>query len=285
MPGAGRLPWLTMGIHTTMSRRKFVTIAALGGAAVAGGVGVAQAAPRRVKLTRHRVRLGLGRPVRVVHLTDLHIGWGTPAHLIEQTLALTRQVKPHLVVLTGDYLNHSLHRMGQLQRFIDGLPRPVVATLGNHDHWSGAEPITTALRDRGVEVLSNSHILATMRGGRLLRVVGVDDGITKHDDVRRAFSGVQQPRRSLVLTHDPRTANAIVEQGGRLVLAGHTHGGQVDIPHVTRSILKLRGHHYVSGWYKLGQGRLYVSAGIGSSVVRFRAGRRTAPEVALLELS
>jgi hypothetical protein len=47
----------------------------------------------------------------------------------------------------------------------------------------------------------------------------------------------------------------------------------------------LRGHVYVSGWYRLGPGRLFVSAGIGSSVIRLRAGRRTAPEVALLEVS
>jgi hypothetical protein len=51
---------------------------------------------------RHRVRLGLGRPLRVVHLTDLHLGWGTPDHLISQTLALTQGVEPMASMFAQD---------------------------------------------------------------------------------------------------------------------------------------------------------------------------------------
>jgi predicted MPP superfamily phosphohydrolase len=135
-----------------------------------------------------------------------------------------------------------------------------------------------------VEVLRNERTIVAMRGGRLLQVVGVDDGVTGHHDVARAFDGVADPRRALALTHDPRTANAIAQRGAGLILAGHTHGGQLHVPVVTKAVLQLAGMVYIAGWYRLGRARLYVNAGVGSSVVRLRAGRRGKPELALFEL-
>jgi predicted MPP superfamily phosphohydrolase len=168
---------------------------------------------------------------------------------------------------------------------IERLPRPCVATLGNHDHWAGAAAIRRSLEGQGVVVLQNHHESISLRGSRRLVVVGVDDGFTKHHDVARALAGVHRPEQALVLTHDPDTADAIVQGGARLVLAGHTHGGQVHIPRVTRALSRMVGNRYLAGWYKVGRGRLYVNVGIGSSFIRWRAGRRTVPEVAVMDLS
>ncbi len=64
--------------------------------------------------------------------------------------------------------------------------------------------------------------------------VGVDDGRSGNDDVPRAFADVADPERALVLSHFPSTAETIATTGAPLVLSGHTHAGQVDVPHVTR---------------------------------------------------
>jgi predicted MPP superfamily phosphohydrolase len=256
------------------------------GVAGAGVGGIAGAARRRLRLTRHRVTPGRprGRTARVVHLTDLHVGRATPLPLLRQAVRRARGLRPDLVVLTGDYLNHSLVFLPLLRRLLAGLPRPCVATLGNHDHWSGADPITRALEQQGISVLRNESTAVRCRSGRVLEVVGVDDGRTRHDEVARSMRGVRRPERALVLTHYPRTADTIERYGGRLVLAGHTHGGQIHVPLVTRALSRLGGHRYIAGWYRVGAARLYVNAGIGASVIGLRVGRRAAPELALIEV-
>lgn len=265
-----------------MTRRKFLTLTALTAASV-GVVGAAESSPQKVRRTRFQISWPGVRGLRIAHITDLHVGWGTPKHLLKQALAITRAARPHLVVLTGDYLNHSLKRLPALERFIAALPRPCVATLGNHDHWSDAAAIQRSLERLGVVVLRNSHV--TMRlNGRDLPVVGVDDGKTRHHDVDRAFAGVEDARRALVLSHYGETADEIVKRGGRLILAGHTHGGQFNLPILTTAVTRMVGMQYIAGWYPVGKGRLYINAGIGSSVIRRRVGHLACPEVALMDL-
>ncbi len=215
--------------------------------------------------------------MRVVHLTDLHVGVTTPHRTLAGALAAVDVAQPDLVVLTGDYLNHSLEHLPRLRSFVRRLPGTVIATLGNHDHWSGPEAIAEGLRAEGVTVLENASVL--FRG---LPIVGVDDGHTGHDDPERAFAAVDDPARALVLQHAPATTPRVAEHGGRLVLSGHTHGGTIRVPRVTDAICDGLGQPYVAGWYRVGESELYVNAGLGHSP--FRAGEEAQPEVAIFDL-
>lgn len=223
------------------------------------------------------------RPLRVAHVTDVHAGISTPLGAMQQAIWAVRRSAPDVVVLTGDYLNRSLKFVERLRRFVGALPGPKVAILGNHDYWSGADGVTRALESERVKVLRNQNVELTLPHTRLT-VVGVDDETTGHADVERAFHGVAHRNRALVLTHHPKTADAIDAAGGRLVLAGHTHGGQIAVPVITRTISRLGGNRYIGGWYRLREGgHLYVNAGIGSGAVRVRVGEQAAPEVAIFD--
>lgn len=267
------------------NRRRFLL--QLGALGIATGIGARRAEARQqLRLTRHRSTALIdpgASPLLIVQLTDLHVGIATPDHLLRRAAEEARRARPDLTVLTGDYLNRSLHHLERLRSLVRELPRPCLATLGNHDHWSGAMEIRRLLEREGIAVLSNASTLLTLRG-RALRVVGVDDGMTGHADVRRALSGVANPGRALVLAHYPKDADTIARLGGRLILSGHTHGGQVAVPGVTDGLARLGGHRYLSGWYDVGGARLYVSPGIGSAAIPLRLGRRAAPEIALHEL-
>lgn len=269
-----------------LSRRHFLritTAAALSG----GAVGVAHAAPRRVRLTLHSARSPSGEGWRIAHLTDLHVGWGTPRRLLEQAVKLAQVTRPDLVVLTGDYLNRNLERLDELGELVARLPRPCVATLGNHDHWAGAAAIARTLERSGAIVLRNASHRVTRRSRRLT-LIGVDDGFTHHDDVDAARARAGDPARALALCHFPSTADALAARGARLVLAGHTHGGQLRIPIVMPAVLRMTGSRYIAGWYRAGaeeKTHLFVNAGVGSSVIRCRVGQRALPEVALIELT
>ncbi|MCK6550714.1 metallophosphoesterase [Myxococcota bacterium] len=259
-------------LHTALLTAAGVTIPRLAGAAP------------KLKVTRHRVPWrGLTRGVRVVHFTDVHVGWTTPPEILEAAAEVAHRVEPTFVVLTGDYVNHSLKHVGRLSAFVASLPGPVIATLGNHDHWSGASGVQRALEAGGATVLRNEAV-HFVRGDLRLPIVGVDDGRTDNDDVPRAFSKLSAKERALVLTHYPATANEIAEHGAELVLAGHTHGGQVFVPGVTPLIAKMAGHDYLAGWYAVGDGALYVSAGVGASLDGLRGGRAAVPEVAIYDL-
>lgn len=222
--------------------------------------------------------------LRVAQLSDVHVGWGTPPETLIAAQRAAHAVKPDLMVLTGDYLNRSLGELAIFEAWVAGLPRPLVATLGNHDHYSGAAAIRRMLEHQGVVVLTNENVTLDI-GGRLLTVVGLDDGFTHRDNPEKAFAGLALPDRALVLSHEPRTADRIGLYGGRVVLSGHTHGGQVVLPGITGAITHLAGMRYVAGWYQAGDARVYVNAGIGASVRVPRYGAQAMPELSVFDLA
>lgn len=272
-----------------MDRRDFLRKAIVGGAAlgVTGAAGLALA-QGGVRITRHDLPstqaplLAAGRRLRVVQLTDIHVGWGTSTETLHTAQVQARLTRPDLLVLTGDYLNHSLAEMDTLRAWVRGLPRPCIATLGNHDHWSGALAIRRMLEQEGIPVLSNESTMLEV-AGQPLQIVGVEDGFTHRDDVDAAFRNVARPEQALVLSHDPKTADKISKTGARIVLSGHTHGGQFDIPGLTSVLATAAGIRYLKGWYLLGDTRLYVNCGVGSSIAAGRNGS-TSSELAIFDV-
>lgn len=266
-----------------MNRRRALKIGAWAAAGTVLGASSAQAAPARVRISQHRVPWSVRRPVRIVHITDVHVGWSTPQSALDAAVRAAHAASPHLTVLTGDYVNTSLHHAEVLSRFVRALPGPVVATLGNHDHWADARGMTRLLERAGATVLAN-QALATQPAGVGLHIVGVDDARSGHDDVDRAFFGVARPQDALVLSHDPASIRDIEARGGRLVLSGHTHGGQVQVPGLTDALGRYVGQPHLHGWHDVQQARLYVNAGLGHSRHGLRVGKGAAAEVSILDL-
>lgn len=220
--------------------------------------------------------------LRVAQLSDLHVGTRTPPERIAAAIALANRLAPDLVVLTGDYLSRGRETVALLPEQLGGLTAPTVAVLGNHDHWVDAAGTTRALRKLGYDVLRNQHTQVSLRGAPL-SVVGVDDLLTGHADPERSLAGVPAGSR-LVLAHGPRTAERLrgAEQP-LLVLTGHTHGGQIAIPILTRLLLStLVREPYLRGHFLLGQVQLYVNRGIGNTAFRVRV--NSDPEVTLVTL-
>jgi hypothetical protein len=232
---------------------------------------------------------GRTSPLRIAHLTDLHVGRVTPYEVQRAAVALTNEAEPDLVVITGDFVCHSQMYLDQLAELMRGFHAPVVGVLGNHDHWSGGAEVAAALRRGGVEVLSNAHTVISLRHERL-QVVGLDDAYTGHADRERALRGLRRDLPALGLSHIAEEADALWRAGVPLVLSGHTHAGQVTLARLNEITLgKLSGHRYVHGLYgtRAAQpeaGAVYVGAGIGASVMPFRLGDRGQREIAVFEL-
>jgi predicted MPP superfamily phosphohydrolase len=241
-------------------------------------------------------------PLRIAHLTDLHVGRITPFAIQQAAVALANAQHPDLVVLTGDFVCHSQLYLDQLVEVVRGFSAPVIAVLGNHDHWSGADEVERALKAGGVEVLRNRHTTIALRHQRL-QVVGLDDAYTGHARRAEAVKGLRHDLPVLGLSHIAEEADGLWREGVPLVLAGHTHGGQVTVAKLHELALgKIGGHRYVHGLYgsrghhgRKGEGRgagqpsgavgaVYVGAGIGAAVMPLRIGERGQREVTIFEL-
>lgn len=229
--------------------------------------------------------------LRVVHLTDQHVGRVTPLKTQLDAAAMANAQKPDLVVITGDFVCHSQEYLDQLEQVLQSFSAPVVGVLGNHDHWSGAKEVARSLTRAGVEVLNNANTVVTLRG-QALQVVGVDDAYTGHCDRNKATKGLRKDLPTIGLSHIAEEANGLWAKGVPLVLSGHTHAGQITLAGLHELALgRMVGHRYVHGLYgsrkssaNVGAGAVYVGAGIGASVMPLRLGDRGQAEITVFEL-
>jgi predicted MPP superfamily phosphohydrolase len=184
---------------------------------------------------------------------------------------------------------HSQLYLDQLTEIVRGFRAPVIGVLGNHDYWAGAEEVRIALERGGATVLRNRHTTITLRN-QPLQVVGLDDAYTGHARRDEAVKGLRRDVPILGLSHIAEEADGLWRHDVPLVLAGHTHGGQVTVARLHEIVAgKIGGHKYIHGLYGCRNGReaagaVYVGAGIGAAVIPLRLGERGKRELAVFEL-
>jgi predicted MPP superfamily phosphohydrolase len=189
-----------------------------------------------------------------------------------------------MIVLTGDYTTARPSYVWPCAEMLGTLQAPagVWAVLGNHDHYTDAELTTRALKRAHINVLDNAHTVIT-RGGDRLQLVGVDDWSWAKSDWARAFNGVDSRQPTVLLSHQPAVLDLPETEGVSLILSGHTHGGQVNLPVVGAPAAWVWKHlKYLRGMYESEGTQLYVSRGTGVIGVPVRLGAR--PEVAVIRL-
>jgi predicted MPP superfamily phosphohydrolase len=218
--------------------------------------------------------------LKIAHLSDIHVRAGVRPRRLEAAVEMVNAQKPDLVALTGDYVCISNRPLPALTEALRALKVPAYATLGNHDHWSGARAVEKALQKAGVDVLRNqSRAVQTARG--LVHLVGIDDSVTRHHDPERAFAGVPPSATTIALSHDPNSADFLHPYGPALILSGHTHGGQLFFRRLTPFLTSKMGVKYLAGFFDVNGSMLYVNRGLGAALpLRYR----TPMEVALLTL-
>lgn len=240
------------------------------------------------RVVEHELRLPNLDPrhdgVRVAQLSDIHVGNMTPASHVCAAIKAANDAAPDLVMLTGDFVCWRRHEAEMAGEQLAGLKaRRVLAVLGNHDYFTWGAGVAGALRKNGYEVLRNQSTVADINGAPL-SIVGVDDPVTRHDDVDAAFKGTTEGAPKLVLCHAPDLGPRLIDRGASLVMSGHTHGGQIYVKGITDRIMKRVGLNYRRGMYPLGDGTLYVTPGVGFSGITRRIGEGTDAEVAVFTL-
>jgi predicted MPP superfamily phosphohydrolase len=235
-----------------------------------------------------------GAPITIAALSDTHVGGPhVSAERIERIVSRVNRLHPDLVVLLGDYVaSHEpeAERSGPDQgEVLDGIaafaaldaPLGVVGVLGNHDVWYRRETITRALEEAGVAALWNRNVIISRDGGDLV-IAGLADDMTGEPSFTDALDGAPAETDVIVLSHSPDPF-ADIPPGPAFILAGHGHCGQVTIPLVGRPILPLRNRNYGCGLIEEDGRRMFVTAGIGTSILPVRF--LNPPEIVIVRVS
>lgn len=204
----------------------------------------------------------------LLHLSDLHL---TKLGLLEKRLMkIISCEEVDGCVVTGDVT--AKPRASDIFRRVCSAIRhrdPIIMVLGNSEHkpWLDTDMLAQALTFDGLHMLVNNST-TLHRGGDKITVVGVDDAYSRMADVDSAFSGVGADDFVLFLSHSPCVAPHAIERGADLVLAGHTHGGQVRIPGIGTVCSHMRTNKVINdGLYDAGDLEKLVGIDAGHSVV------------------
>ena len=228
----------------------------------------------------------------VVHLSDFHAGYrfSLNARATRKAVDLALAAAPDLVLITGDFSSGPDGRAGllaQIRRLHP--PLGVFAVLGNHDHGDSKAPFVRAtdpsdLAACGVRLLMNECVVVVHGAGRI-QVCGVDDPTAGRADLPRVRAALDRGPGvlRLLLSHHADVVLGTAPGDFALTLAGGTHGGQICLPlpgrHLILSDLKAR---FAEGGYEPGGRPVYVTRGVGTSLLPFRAFCR--PEIVVFHV-
>ena len=221
--------------------------------------------PYRIEVTHSAIHASVSAPLKIAHLSDVHTrGIGRREQKI---FALLEQEKPDVIVITGDTLAAHGGNYSKCRYFYRQLHAPlgVWFVRGNWENWKPIKREQAFYESAGVHLLLNS--------GQRLRpdvwIAGLDDPYTGTARLDSALAGAPAGIFTLLLFHSP----AFFDQAAGRVsvcLAGHTHGGQVRIPFVPPFWLPGGCGRFIEGWYQGIDSKMYVSRGLGLSVLPIR---------------
>ncbi|MDY0003031.1 MAG: metallophosphoesterase [Polyangia bacterium] len=262
----------TQGLADPGRRRLFARAVAGGALALASGSAAYALRQALGRLEVKRVEVPLPRLQRaldgftIVQLTDLHIGVNRSGVFLKEVVERVNSLSPDIVAITGDLVDGTV---GQLESDLACLAelKPRHGTYfvtGNHEYYSGAPEWVAHLGKLGVRVLRNERV-AISRDGATFDLAGVDDYNARRmapghvHDPDRALAGRDPRRAAVLLAHQPRSVHAAARHGVGLVLAGHTHGGQI----WPMELLVHLQQPYVRGLARHKGTWIYVSSGTG----------------------
>jgi predicted MPP superfamily phosphohydrolase len=226
-----------------------------------------------------------GQPLRVAVASDWHFTrrplWRVMT--VERARGIVDEINaahPDVVLLPGDFISDRDFAPREHRSAEDAIatelarlkaPLGVFAVLGNHDWWHNGPGFTVALRRRGIIVLENQ---AQLLRGTPLWIAGIGDHSTGHSRPLDAVRAVPRDAPLLVMMHDPASLEDLPDLAA-IAVAAHTHGGQVWVPGVGALVtMSAAPREWSYGWITQGDNRMYITSGLGVSLLPVRFNMR-----------
>jgi len=224
------------------------------------------------------------KPVKIALLADLHIGlFSGHERQLKTIVRKVNQENPDFVVVAGDWTYEPENKLAEELAILKEIQAPVYSVNGNHDEQYPGPPIQQLLA-YALEVNNVKDIEGKIVEFDDFRLIGVGDLWAGKADMRYMID-LPQDKPWLILSHNPDTVDMVPQLSRRpLMLSGHTHGGQVELPWLTSYVMKkvsILGHK--RGLYRHDNADVFVSVGTGMVGVPFRF--RVPPTIDIIELS
>lgn len=225
--------------------------------------------------------------LKIAVISDIHVGsWGVDDRKLRSIVERTNQLQPEMIVILGDYMtgNGTFRQRVEPEVFGPVLknlraPLGVYSVLGNHDWWGDAPRLRSALEANGIKVLDDEVLEVKLRG-HAMWLAGLADLWTRPQRVNETIAKIPGGQPIIALTHNPDIFPRL-PQRVPILLAGHTHAAQIMFP-IIGPIVRPSNHGYVRGQYYENNHHLFVTSGIGNSIIPIRFG--VPPEIVLLTI-
>jgi len=223
---------------------------------------------------------GLGAGLRgttVLLVTDIHVGPFLEPRTLESTFEKLLSLRPDLILLGGDLTTSGVDEFDAFASAFRLLRAPlgVFAVSGNHEHYTRSpEALRRRAEEHGIRFLQNLSVVLERDGAKLL-LAGIDDLWEGRPDLdaalrdARSFSGLEPPPPVVLLSHNPDVFFEAARRGAHLILAGHTHGGQIRIPGWP-PVMRQSCYGLHAGRYATDGAELIVSRGLGADGLPLR---------------
>ena len=243
----------------------------------------------KIKIERFSLKINNLPPafkgVKILHLTDLHSKkFGEKE---KEVLKLVSELKPDFIFLTGDIIDWQTEDFESCglfwQKLARDYPERIFGVYGNHEHRNrNFKNLDHLFEKNGIRILNNEAIRLE-RGREFIYLIGVDDPHLGYDNIEKAMRGLSKGVPKILLAHSPEIFRKIKNKEISLVLVGHTHGCQINIPILCDFIIPLKyDKQYKRGLFKENGIYMYVNRGIGETFLPLRF--NSPPEIALIEL-
>lgn len=295
------------------TRRKYLTAAAI--VVVVGLLCLGYGyfiEPHRLVVNESEVRIkGWNKAFdgfRIVAISDIHGGsHGVDEIQIRRVVEMANKQNADVIVLLGDYVSQKRENVPIRQRGLKMEPSAIVenlrgmrakygvfAVLGNHDEWFNGGAVARELESVGYQVLDGKLAFVNLPNGNRLRILGLRDHTTMNswgafsNNAKALLAPSEGQGDVIILQHSPDILPAItgslaISADQKLLLTGHTHGGQIRLPIIGAPVVpSMFGQKFVGGHAKEGTLDVFVTTGIGTSILPFRF--MVPPEIAVITI-
>lgn len=218
--------------------------------------------------------------LKVVHFSDLHYLRVTNNDKLKEIVDEINLIKPDIVFFTGDLIDKDFTLTDKdKDDLINGLSSIKAkygkyAVIGNHDYVKNIEIFKDIYSNSNFNLLQNSYDIIYSSNNDKLFIGGVDNYSYNEADINKVmeyFNDNSDISYKIILVHEPDYIdNILTSYNVNLVLAGHSHNGQINIPYIKNFFLPYGSRKYYENYYKVNDTDLYISSGIGESSVNFR---------------
>ncbi|WP_252235891.1 metallophosphoesterase [Clostridium sp. ZS1] len=228
--------------------------------------------------------------IKISQISDIHLGEYYTIDKLEKLVNKVNSQNADIIVFTGDLFDNvsKFEDTSKVAPILKKLNAKIgkYAIYGNHDYGGGAKNIyKNVMEDSGFKILVNDQANVKLDSGKTISILGLDDALLGNPDVEKTARNIKESNYNLLLLHEPDLSDKFVSYNIDLILAGHSHGGQVKIPFLGEIVTPPLAEKYKDGLYNLNTQRntqLYVNSGIGNTKMPFRF--MNVPEVSIFEI-